>query len=87
MPNPVQITQDADGTFIVNEPGQSPQKLTKNWADLDAFLRTQFRVYDETPPMTPAHFDEAANISGKPDPFDHDNSGAPGGSLPKGKRK
>lgn len=49
MANPVQITQDSDGTFIVSEPGQSPQKLTRNWKDLDGFLKGQFRVFADEP--------------------------------------
>jgi glycerol kinase len=52
MANPVQITQDSDGTFIVNEPGQSPQKLTRNWKDLDQ-LRTRWQEAKRwTPNMT-----------------------------------
>ena len=49
----VTIAQETDGTFVVQEVGQSPQNLTRKWVDLDAYLRSHFRVHEE-PKAKPA---------------------------------
>ncbi len=87
MTKAIQVTQDSDGTFIISEPGQSPQKLTRRWEDLAGYLQGQFQVSNEITTPGEAYTDKRVSYPGNdetpsaPDPFDHDQNGKPGGSL------
>ena len=66
----VSITQEADGSYVIQEQGQSPQKLGSNWEDLETYLQGQFLITHAEP---------------EPNPFDHDGDGKAGGSKPRKK--
>ena len=47
MPNtaaPFSIGREEDGTYYVVEPGQSPQKLGKDWLDVQAIIEQRFGI-------------------------------------------
>lgn len=41
---PITIGREENGTYFVAEPGQSPQKLTKEWRDVATFIGSRFGI-------------------------------------------
>lgn len=60
----VQVNQEDDGTFVVSETGQSPQKLTRNVDDLYSFLAGKFRITDVPNEPQTAYQDDTASFPG-----------------------